>query len=71
MSRPAAVPQWDDDAGISEADRVFRNRYRRFRDLGFTRVEGRLLADSDADLHLAEQLKEAGCPLALIEEIVR
>lgn len=68
---PGFLPQWDDDdSHLPEPERVFRHRYLRFRELGFTRVEARLLADSPADLHLAEDLKEAGCPLLLIEEIV-
>jgi hypothetical protein len=50
---------------------VWRMRYQRFRKLGFTRVEARLLADDpNVDLHLAEALHDAGCPRHLIEEIV-
>jgi len=61
----------EDEQHLSEDYLLFRWRYLGFRELGFTRVEARLLADSGADLHAAQDLKTAGCPLALIEEIVK
>jgi hypothetical protein len=57
---------------LAEPVRVRVMRYRRLRELGFTMVEARLLADTpDVDLHEAERLiRELGCPAAVAARIL-
>ena len=64
-----APPQWQ-DRPADEFERVLRWRYSQFRELGFSCAESRLLADSEAELQHARDLRKAGCPLTLIERIV-
>lgn len=65
-----AIPEWDDDYGLTEAQKVLRWRYRTLRDVGYDRVEARWIADSPADLHLAVELVARGCSHALAVEIL-
>lgn len=45
-------------------------RLERFAELGFSAVESSVLAESEADDHLAAALASAGCPLELLRQIV-
>jgi hypothetical protein len=48
----------------SEHEQVLRWRYEEIRKLGMSRLDARLLADSEADLNLLRRLAAAGCPAA-------
>lgn len=63
----------DDDAPVElswEELRVLAWRRREFTRLGFSRLEARVLAYSDADLALARKLRKAGCRLILARRIL-
>jgi hypothetical protein len=52
-----------------EERRVLRWRFRQIRGLGFSHVEARLLAETQADLALIRRLIGDGCPLPLALKI--
>jgi hypothetical protein len=64
------LPPWDDNA-VEEPEKVWRWRYRGFREAGYDRVDAQRLAASEADLHQLTQLLEGGCPFGTAAEILR
>jgi hypothetical protein len=55
---------------LGEERKVLAWRYQQVRQLGFARLEARLLAESDAELALLRKLMRAGCSAALAFDIV-
>jgi len=63
------IPQWN-DSGFDDAEKVLRWRYHEFRLMQFDRTDARLLADSEADLHLMADLLGASCPPEIAVDIL-
>jgi len=55
---------------VGHPEDVFEWRVQEFEAMGFDRKKSEFLADTRIDLHSAAALKNAGCPLNLLEEIL-
>lgn len=58
------------EAPLSEADRVFAHRWLRCQRLGMDDQQADLVAAAAIDLHEIEHLLNAGCPLHLAIRII-
>jgi hypothetical protein len=73
----SAIPDADIEVAVAAAlhvsasqRRILMHRRRTFVRLGFAGAMLDMLAESDVDLHQAQQLREQGCPLDLVAQIL-